>query len=279
MPKKPEKVVVKNVPLIVNIFIFSNEDIQSYMFLRTLFFLFTLLFSISEGTQKKPSSISEQVWNDVEPYLLPEDHPIKLELDSIFSVNCIANGVELYKAGFRCYNHSNPKKVTVGKHPKLKGYIVKLFLDNQPVDIEWPHWIKRIEGARLIGKMIEEKAYTASFKVPRKWIYCIPCKNETPSGRHFILIAEDMEIVSIAENLSQWKNQATYEEIYMFWDLLATCGLFDSVYIDNISYCKDGMYAFVDTEHYLHWPVDYKKFNKFLKKGRLKYWKALTNQE
>ncbi len=249
------------------------------MFLKTVIISFFLTFSLIDAAQSKPPSISQDVWSEVEPYLLPEDHPIKSELDNIFSTNCIADGIALYKAGFRGYHHKNPLKVIVAKHPDLKGYIVKLFLDNQPAGLEWPHWIKRIEGAKLIQKTVEEKAYTATFKVPRKWIYFIPCKSNDPSGRHFILVADDMNIIASDYNRSQWKYNTTYEQIYMFWDILETCGLFDSVYVDNIPYCKDGKYAFVDTEHYLKWPIAYVKFNKYLKNGKLQLWKQLTNQE
>lgn len=241
---------------------------------------FFLLFAAPLiGTQSKPPSISKEIWSEVSPYLLPENHPLKPCLDLIFSTNCIANGIALYKAGFRYDSYNNPMKVIVAKHPKLEGYIIKLFLDNQPVGLEWPHWIKRIEGAKLIKKTIEQKEYAASFKVPRKWIYFIPCKHNILSGRHFILIAEEMDIVQHRKTCSQWKNQATYEQIYMFWDLLETCGLSDSIYIQNIPYCKDGKYTFLDTEYYLDWPIEYHKFNKYLKKGKLKLWKQLTNQE
>lgn len=244
----------------------------------TFIFLFSC-FSLLEAVPKKPDYVSKDTWDKVYPYLLPDNHPTKQFLDEIFKESCILNGVTLYQAGFRYTNNKNPKKVTVARHPKLPGYIIKLFLDNQPVGEEWCHWLQRIEGANLIRETIEEKAYTASFKVPQKWIYYLPCRMHTVVGRFCIMIVEDMQIHNHSENRKQWKSNSTYEQVYMYWDLLETLGLFDSVYIDNIPYCKDGRYAFVDTEHYLKWPIDYAQFNRYLRDGKLQFWKQLTGQE
>lgn len=244
----------------------------------TLFFLF-IYFPFVCGEYEKPNRISNETWEQVYPHPLPDNHPTKKTLDKIFSKPCLQNGITLYQAGFRFINNKNPKKVIVAKHPELPGCIVKLFLDNQPAGEEWKHWFKRIEGSNLIRETIEEKAYSASFKVPHKWIYFLPYGKFSGMGRLCVLIVEDMEVVKHSENRSHWKNNATYEQIYMYWDLLETLGLFDSIYIDNIPYCKDGRYAFVDTEHFLKWPIDYAKFNHNLKNGKLQFWKNLTGQE
>ena len=246
--------------------------------IRIVFIIFLFFLDITEGTYAKPLSVSAEVWSEVLPYLLPEDHPTKKTLDKIFLKNCLKDGVELYKAGFRFQNNSNPHKVIVAIHPNLKEHLVKLFLDNQPSGIEWPYWIKRIEGSNLIRETISEKDYTASFKVPHKWIYFLPCKHNENFGRQFILVTENKNLVSEYDNRSRWKNGVTYEQLYMFWDLLETCGLFDSIYISNIPYCKDGRFAFVDTEHFLKWPINYKIFNRNLRSGKLNFWKELTSQ-
>lgn len=249
------------------------------MLLRTSFiFLFAIITAII-GAQDKPPAVPEHIWNQVTPYLLPDDHPAKDTLDILFSSPCLTNGITLYQAGFRFPQSLNPLKVYVAKHPDLKGYVVKLFLENQPNGAEWPHWIQRIEGANLIRETIEQKAYTASFKVPQKWIYFIPLKANQGTGRLFVLIAEDMKLETRTINHNQWKHHITYEQVYMFWDLLETCGLNDSIYIDNVPCSKDGRYAFIDTEHYLNWPIEYEKFNRYLRDGKLELWKQLTNQE
>lgn len=238
------------------------------------------LFNYLESVQAKPEALSESIWEEVQPYLIPENHQIKKQLDSIFSnKEILQNGVELFKAGFRFKNNRNPNKVVVARHPALEGHLIKLFLENQPAGIEWSHWVKRIKGAQLISDAIEDKQYQSWFKVPQKWIYFLPYKSENPSGRLFVLVVEDMQIYNYADNAAFWKNKVTYEQIYMLWDLIETCGLFDSVFIDNIPYCRDRKIAFLDTEHYLKWPIPYARLNKFFKGGKKTLWKKLTGQE
>jgi hypothetical protein len=248
--------------------------------MKTILLVLSLVFGHLEGIQQKPENLSESIWNEAEPYLLPETHPMKKQLDRLFSTpDCIQDGLEFYKLGFQFPPQDNPLRVTVARHPSLKGYVIKVFLDTHPSKQEWKHFIKRIQGADLIRQTIDEKQYQASFKVPRKWLYFIPGKAETLTGHLFLLIAEDMKLVDFDENYNIWKNQVTYEQVYMTWDLIESLGLFDSVYIDNIPFSKDRRIAFIDTEHYLRWPVNYEKFNKYLSGGKKQLWKKLTGQD
>lgn len=249
------------------------------MFITLVLFITFSFFNCAESAQIKPEALSEPIWEEVSPYLIPEHHQAKQALDSIFSKgNCLKDGVELFKAGFRFHSNKNPLKVIVAEHPKLKGYLIKLFLENQPAGCEWPHWIKRIKGSRLIRDAVQDKQYQNHFKVPQKWIYFLPYKAENPTGRLFILVVEDMRIHTREKNKMFWKNKVTYEQIYMLWDIIATCGLYDSVFIDNIPYCHDKLIAFLDTEHFLKWPIPYRRLNKRLKGGKKEVWLKLTDQ-
>ncbi len=236
-----------------------------------------LLFSRLEAEIRYPTTISENIWHEVSPFMLPDDHPIKKKLDTIFSEpDVIKDTLSFYRAGFHMRRPANARKIIVATHRDLNGYIFKLFLDSQEINTEWQHFLKRIYGSKLIRKTIEEKAYTASFKVPYKWLYLIPNKTE---GRKFILIAEDMNLLPHLNNKATWKNQMTYEQVYMLWDIFETCGLYDSVYIHNVPFCKDLKMAFVDTEDFYHWPVPYNRLNKHFSKAKRQFWKKITNQD
>lgn len=246
---------------------------------RLFLFVIFLISSFTplRGEIERPDTISESVWLQVQPYMLPEDHPIKAKLDALFSQpNIIDDPGTFYLAGFHMLRPANIRRIIVATHGDLNGYIFKIFLDNQNISTEWEHFLKRVLGARLIRETIEEKDYTASFKVPYKWIYIIPNKTE---GRKFLLVSEDMELLPHLDNKVTWKNQMTYEQVYMLWDIFETCGLYDSVYIHNVPFSKDLKITFVDTEQFHHWPVPYKKLNKFFSKAKSKFWKKITSQD
>lgn len=248
------------------------------MLLRTLLFIFILsvqteyLFSI-------PISIK----NKVVPYLLPADHPAKEILDQIFSKSrAILNEKEMEKAGFikpipRKYTH-----LLVVKHPKLKGYVIKAYLDaqryfkNQP---EYEHWIKRIQGAHLIRQYVEENELNGLFKVPQKWIYILPNQPTPPAEflkKYTILIEEDMHILSRKANLAMWKSECVNEEfLTILHKLLKKLGLKDCAKSDNIPFCLDGRIAFIDTETFNSRKVLFKKLTPYLSSSMKLKWKKL----
>ena len=84
-------------------------------------------------------------------------------------------------AGFERVEPQPHTKVIVTRHPKLKGYIIKAYLDEQQYYAGKPenyYWVKRVEGANLIRKAIKKHNYSHLIKVPTKWIYKLP---ETPA--------------------------------------------------------------------------------------------------
>jgi hypothetical protein len=56
--------------------------------------------------------------------------------------------------------------------------------------------------------------------------------------------------------------------------------LFDSLFLDNIPYCKDGKIAFIDTEYFnaVKKTIKYKKLNKYLSKDMKKYWERIVKK-
>lgn len=231
-----------------------------------------------ECTYERPEHISAIVWQAVEPKLLPYGHPIKSKLDKIFKKNGVLHDVTtLDAAGFFLLPVNNPAHTLVAKHPKIKGYVFKLFTDIQVERNEWEYWLQRIQGAELIAEAIQKNDLGGYFKVPKKWIYLIP-SNIEPEEKTFLLVAEDMKIVDHKKNRSLWKNQVTTDLLDALYFLFESVGLLDSVYIDNIPFSKDKKIAFIDTEHTLKWPVPYHKLNGRLSPEMSSYWIQLTRQ-
>ena len=238
--------------------------------------LLVICFHVESVEYQRPSTISEGVWDLIEPHLLPMDHPVKKKLDKIFSKPGVnTNGQTLYKAGFRFYPFRGPYQAQISWHPKIKGYYFKGASDSQPIQEEWWSMLARIDGASLIRQEIEDQGYESMFKVPKKWIYLYP----DTCSRHFLLVAEDMRTVSREHNEQLWKKKITPEILDALFILITTLGLKDSVYIDNIPFGKNRKIAFIDTEHTLKWPIAYEILNKRLSPKNLEHWKALTGQD
>lgn len=216
--------------------------------------------------------------NPLEPYFLPDEHPIRSQLDHLFQKHRATASLESFKLfGF------SPKKVRtktnaiVATHPRFKGFVFKVYLDSQPPLCEWKNWLQRIEGANAIRECIEKYGFEDIMTVPKKWIYPLPTKSDNPQQKNFILIAEDMNILSHKDNLKAYRHLNDTRLLDALFCVFSEVGLLDSVYPDNIPFTKSGKIAFIDTEHHHH-PVSsipYHKLTSFLSKKMGAHWEAL----
>ena len=240
--------------------------------------LFSELYSV-EPVPYQRNRIDPVSWEMAEPFLIPEDHPIKGKLDAIFSKTRATTSIETFKkAGFEYLPLRKWDNVIVAWHPKLKGHLVKVYLDDQIGIPDLHALIQRIYGAEKIRAAINEFGYQKMLKVPRKWLYPLPDLPESLPGlqrKQFILVAEDMHLVSGYENELLWKNSVSKTTLKALFHLLESLGLKDSVYITNIPFSVDGKIAFIDTEHHGKWPVEHPKLLHFLSKKKQKYWSEL----
>lgn len=222
------------------------------------------------------------IWQTLEPYFLPADHPIKSRLDILFHQGRITESLHSFKKyGFGQPNMRKPANIVVGRNPWFNGFIFKVILDCQPTLCEWENWVHRIQGARAIRECIERHGFER-FTVPRKWIYPLPAE-PSPSDEHqsqrknFILIAEDMHILSRSKNLDAFKTSIDQQLLQELHYILSEVGLLDSVYPDNIPFNKNGQIAFIDTEHHHHPPetIPYQKLSRHLSEEMKIYWQSL----
>lgn len=230
-----------------------------------------------------PSQVDQGVWNNLIPYLLPSNHPIKAKLDKIFSESrATLNSDALTAAGFteptpRPYSHT-----IVTGHPDIKGYLIKLYTDEQPDVVDWDELIKRIQGAHYTREAIAKHKFESMFTVPRKWIYPLPDNPAPPPGyhqKHFVLVVEKVRILEKYANYDQWSGATmTPKRLNAIYTILQEVGLDDSMYAFNLPFTKFGKQAFIDTARFHRWPIPFEKSNQYLSPKMKKYWKQLTKQ-
>jgi hypothetical protein len=232
------------------------KDRVVYMFFASRSVLvFLLACSLSHGVEghsvdflKKDKEIIDL---NIEPYLLPRNHPLNEYLKLLFIHPKIFKSSEYFKkAGFKVIR--GHKKLMVGAHPFLPGYLFKKFPEGLSQKVQLENFIKRINGAKLIQKYITEHKFT-HLVVPQKWIYQLPTffskKSEAPS---YLLVVEDMNIYGDFDD-----SHGVEKELYYNMNLTMLtefCILSHAIggcddYPRNQPFTHSGKIAFVDTEH------------------------------
>jgi hypothetical protein len=238
-----------------------------------------LSLEVLTGYERNPF-VSEEVWAALTPYFLPENCSQKATLDKIFSKRrVLSSRKSMVKSGFTLLTHKDDK-IIVAKHPYLKGLLIKAYSDEMGAP-DWFWWKKRIDGVRAIEQKIVQCGYQGMMKTPKKWIYPLPAtpspKNGAPYRKNFILVVEDMDILDRKHNLKAYRNKMTPQILDIFYIMLTDLLLLDSVYADNVPFCKDGKLAFIDTEHSLDTtrPVPVSTVAKYLSPAMYSYWEQL----
>lgn len=252
--------------------------------MRKLLLLIILCTFPIEAAYYRPSHVSKKRWEEVKPYFLPENHPIKRKLDVLFSQKkrILLNKRSLKKAGFSNPVPQETTRVIVTTHPSLPGYIIKTHLDAQKARKNLPEehfWKLRIQGISLIRKLVAEKGWSETFALPKKWIYPLPSKPAPPSAFQridFILVEEDMRLLERKVNENKWKSKTVDQELLgKVYTILEELGLSDCAKPDNIPFTIEGKIAFIDTQSFHDWPVRYFRLNPYLSLKSKKEWKQL----
>ena len=243
--------------------------------------------SIALGYLYNPH-VDLELWNEVYPYFLPDDHPIKAEMDRIFLNNkrrVTRNKDTLKKAKFKIVRKGKSRKPFIVAHPSFKGYLLKLYLDRQRRVSDGKRFIERIQGSEVTREVIDRFGYQPIFKVPKKWIYPMPTEPSPPdrskyARKNFVLVVEDMNILNQKENEAKWRSvEITPPLLDAVYLLLDEAGLSDSVFAFNIPFSHDGKIAIVDTEYFHRWPIRFGPLKRYLSPEMQKYWKFLIKSK
>ena len=243
--------------------------------------LFLLLFAFQNACFAGNKGPSPEVREKIGPFLLPDDHPARAKLDGIFSTSRALLSVKsMKKAGFIDPVPQKFTRLIVTRHPDLPGFVIKAYLDAQRYYKDKPehhYWLLRIQGAEAIRKMVASNGWEHQFKVPQKYIYELPQEPAPPPEyrrKHFILIEEDMELLSAKENKAMWSSSAVTPDLLdHLFQLVNGLGLHDCVSTHNIPFSIDGRIAFIDTQTYDEWPIDFGRLTSSLSPDMKTYWK------
>lgn len=219
----------------------------------------------------------------IKPYLLPFNHPTRFYLDYIFSNSRVIQDANTFDAAGFISKFIQPRSfIRVASHPYIPGYLVKIYLDDElRIKKNTPGWkwfVNRARNAKLIRRYIRQNGFKY-FVAPQKWIYPLPINTSPPNDPMFsrkneILIVEDMQLVSEAENLEAWKTVITKKHLEELYEIISYAGGF-SYRADNVAYTKDGKFAFIDTEH-SHRLSNYAAILPYLSPEMATYWKRLV---
>ncbi|MBA2369567.1 MAG: hypothetical protein H0V82_11170 [Candidatus Protochlamydia sp.] len=227
-------------------------------------------------------AIPDDVKKHLRPYVIPEIHPMKKNLDEMFFAARMTQDVQTFRHyGFKTLRIGPRSYVHVASHANLPSYLVKAYMDNELKEKgkhpSW-HWlVKRCEGAKKIRKIIDQQNLQ-HFTVASKWIYPFP-ENPPPPPfpgytRHYaLLLVKDMQLVPKRKNYDAWSQVITkshLDELY----IIISRAKGSSYRPDNIAYTTNGNFAFIDTEYPSRGP-DYSSIRRYLNEEMQEYWDFL----
>lgn len=215
----------------------------------------------------KESDHNSNIESQAGPYLLPSDHKIKKTLDSLFqNVKSVQTDKAFIQNGFQMICDIRPFTfVRVARHPLMPGYVFKFYPENEGRKKKnkesWEWLILRCKAVRKIQKFIKEKKFRF-ITAPKKWVYKYSFGNQHKLRHPLILVAQDMNLVSLNDSERAWRNKTTKQHLNELYTLLSNG--YSSCYLSgNIPYTRDGTFSCIDTEHLrrkLNYPTGVKKY-------------------
>jgi hypothetical protein len=215
------------------------------------------------------------------PHLLPKSHPTKKVLDKIFSRSrVITNKKTLRKAGFKILFSQHKSFVQVVSHPRLKGYLLKLYLDSDRRVRKGPAAWKRLTVRCIVAKKIKRiiaKRKVHTFVVADKWLYPLPApKHRNPHKHPVVLIVKDMKIYNRRESGRAWRKKASWSTIKGLYKIFSR-GYGSAFLSGNVPYTKKHKFAFIDTEFDKR-KIPMRHAYRRLSPRMWKYWKSLVHR-
>lgn len=210
---------------------------------------FVLMFFLILDLCASDHSFYDETLLPIQECLLPSDHPLRIQLNGLFQDSKMFQSQATFrKAGF-IVNSRAHRGCMVARHPRLRTYVFKKFVDSISQQSQIQNYRARITGARLLGAFIKDHQLK-HIVVPQKWLYRLPSRFSHPITKapSYILVAEWIDLCSI--ELSQ---KAYYSiplpvlnelclVVYRFRGL-------DSI-VGNMPFTKNNKIAFVDTERW-----------------------------
>lgn len=250
---------------------------------KTLLILSLSIGTASHASAKGNTKISEETRNQLKPFLMTKQHPIKKRLNKFFKTKRVIHDTQSLKAAGFINPVPQPKTgIIVTKHPSFPGYIFKIYCDTQDYYKKMKEhkiYLLRAQGAEKIRQYIAVHQLGSQFKVPQKWIYELPKRPKAENGtlaKNFILVEEEMDLIRTSENIQKWRSIEIKKPLLTsLFQIVSDLKLRDCCKIDNIPFCSDGRIAFIDTQsHGVETPF-YEMLHPYLSEPMVAFWKSL----
>lgn len=229
--------------------------------------------------------IPDSLKKEIKPFLLQPKEYRRRILDSIFkATRATLTDETLVNAGFKILYKQPRSYIRVVSHPRLQGYLLKLYLDSErkiKKNVAGCEWlIRRCKGAKRIKKVII-KNNIAHFLVPEKKIYPLPKEPSPPLNKKFkrqliLLVVQDMQLTSKTESYMAWKKFITPEHLKELYIIISHASA-TTYRPDNLPLTIYGKFAFIDTEYPGQKP-DFKTIRKYLSTKMRLYWDNLVRE-
>jgi hypothetical protein len=184
---------------------------------------------------------------------MPRKHPLYSKLEELFkNGEVLKNQATFEKAGFKTLYLRPTGHVRIAKHARFPKYIFKVYLDSefkQKGELTNDQWLtQRCYGAAQIRTLIEKYAMKY-LKVPNKWLFQVRKDKKIDSKKSkFILVADDMQILSREKSKEAWLRKATPTHIRELYIMLKH-GYGSGALPINVPFTKFGTIAVIDTEY------------------------------
>lgn len=225
-------------------------------------------------------SLTPDMARIVKPFLLPSRHPIRPVLDRIFSkTRVIENDQTLQAAGFTILFSQKRSRIRVVHHPRLKGYLLKVYPDSEQavLDSGWKRLAIRCIIAQKIKAIIARKKIK-NFVVADKWLYRLPTPHTVqPHQQPVLLVVKNMNIYDQKASKEAWRTKPTRKVVRELYAILRH-GYGSSKLHANLPYTRSGKFAFIDTE-YEKRPISFSHARLFLPPSMRPYWDSLVKKE
>lgn len=267
------------------------------MMFRKIYIVFFVLFCGALGAVDaghappffiQKGSISRSNREKIGKYLLSSDDKLINVLNKIFiNPAVVRNNATFSKAGFDIFCPEQPYSyLRVARHPKVPGYVFKFYPEEEKrlrrdkisnnILPSWKWLLRRCENVEELSAFLKKKNIKL-FVTPQKWLYRIPTDKKHLLRHPILLVAEDMNIVSLKESYHAWKTKVTRRHLDELYQILrhgyASCYL-----PGNLPYIKDGVFTCIDTEHPRR-ERDLRRVKKFFSKKMARYWDHLIKTD
>jgi hypothetical protein len=216
------------------------------------------------------------------PHLLPLNHPIKPILDAIFSRSRATESERsLIAAGFTILFSQEKTFIEIAKHPRMPGYIFKIYLDSEKkMKDDQPGWKRLTTRCKVSNEMRNffRKKKIRHFSVAKKWLYPLPTSplSTSENPQPVILIATDMDIYAVKDSQNAWETLTTEEHLDELYSILHH-GYGSARLAKNVPYSRSGKFTFIDTEYERgKKKIHLSRIKQYLSPAMQQYWDKIT---